>query len=123
MQEVSPRVTSKIFDRTGLHNLLHNHNTLALVSLTYWQGKEPLIARGRSTTSSLGPARWIGGHIMIAAAYDPDHINQAGVSTPWGFLSSWGSKDQLYWMTENDFLNSWGRLSVYNAVTVSRDEG
>lgn len=122
IQGVYPRVRCRRIDRIGLFSLLKEDKTLALVSLTYWQGKEPLISKGKNTTSSLASARWVGGHVMIPAAYDPDHINQAGYSTPWGFLSSWGSEDELYWITENDFERTWGQLSIYNTVTVNRPE-
>ncbi|MEJ2448935.1 MAG: hypothetical protein P8Y37_13490 [Anaerolineales bacterium] len=103
---VNPRIRCRRIDRNGLFSSLKEDKTLALVSLTYWQGS----------------ARWVGGHVMIPAAYDPDHINQTGFSTPWGFLSSWGSEDELYWMTENDFQRTWGQLSIYNTVTVNRPE-
>jgi len=95
---------------------------LHLVTLTYWKGQEPIIARGENTASSLGPVSWLGGHIMIPAAFDPGHYNRDGQSTPWGFLSSWGSKDKLYWMTEKDFRGSWGRLSLFTTVTITRTD-
>jgi hypothetical protein len=120
MNGISPRVSCRIARPSDLHSLFLEKNTLALVSLTYWQGKEPLIARGENTKSSLSPARWLGGHIMIPAAYDPSHYSQSGNSTPWGFLSSWGSKEQLYWMAEVDFQRTWGQLSIFNTVTVSK---
>jgi hypothetical protein len=122
MQGIYPQVRCQRINRIGLFSLLKDDKTLALVSLTYWQGKEPLISKGKYTSSSLASAHRVGGHIMIPAAYDPDHFNQAGFSTPWGFLSSWGSNDQLYWMTENDFLRTWGQLSIFNTVTVNRPE-
>ncbi len=122
LEGISLQIKCGIGDKTTLLMLLDQSASLALVSLTYFRGKEPLIARGEKTTSALGSTRWVGGHIMILAAYDPDHHNRAGISTPWGFLSSWGADDQLYWMTENDFLHSWGRLSIFNMVSVSRSD-
>ena len=122
MGGVSPRVKCRRINLPGLLSILQKENTLVLVSLTYWQGKEPLIAKGQNTVSSLAQARWVGGHIMIPVAYDPGHINQAGYGTPWGFISSWGFGNQLYWMAENDFKKTWGQLSIFNAITVGRAE-
>jgi hypothetical protein len=59
---------------------------------------------------------------MILAAFDPQHKNQMETPTPWGFISSWPRKALLYWMTEHDFKTSWGRLSLYNMVTISRKD-
>ena len=122
MRGITPQVNCRVNSLPDLLDLFNDEDSLALVSLTYRQGKEPLIARGQNTASSLGPARWVGGHIMIPAAFDPGHVNQAGMGTPWGFLSSWGSKNQLYWMTEWDFQRSWGSFSLYNTVIVGKSE-
>ncbi len=99
---------------------LKDSGTICLISVTYFKGEEPLIARGNNTVSALASARWIGGHIMVLSVYDPGHHNLDGICTPWGFLSSWGSKDQLYWMTDEDFRRTWGRLSFFNMITVRR---
>lgn len=99
---------------------LRDPNLVTLVSLTYWRGREPVIARGENTASSLAPAGWIGGHILIPAAHDPGHRNRDGERTPWGFVSSWGAVGQLYWMKEGAFLRSWGRLSLLNTVAITR---
>jgi hypothetical protein len=101
-----------------LLGVLKDGGTVCLVSVTYFKGEEPGIARGQNTSSVLAASRWVGGHIMILSVYDPTHLNTSGVCTPWGFLSSWASKDQLYWMTDEDFLRTWGRLSVFNMITV-----
>lgn len=97
---------------------LKDGGAVSLVSVTYFKGEEPLISRGHNTTSALAAARWVGGHIMILSVFDPGHHNQDGIYTPWGFLSSWASKDQLYWMSDEDFRRTWGRLSYFNMVTV-----
>mgnify|MGYP001064637286 FL=1 len=114
------RVKSRRWRAPDLRKALQHDNLLTLVTLTYFQGSEPVIARGRNTTSALGPSGWIGGHLMIPAAYDPDHRDQDNQSTLWGFLSSWGATNQLHWMTEEDFLQSWGRLSLFNTVIITR---
>ena len=101
-----------------LLDVLQDGATISLISVTYFKGEEPLISRGQNTAGVLAPARWVGGHIMILGAYDPGHQNLAGVCTPWGFLSSWASKDQLYWMSDEDFQRTWGRLSIFNMATV-----
>lgn len=113
-------VKSRNLRKSALLEILQSQDKLALVTLTYLKGKEPLIARGTNTSSSLAPVSWAGGHILIPAAYDPGHIDQKGLRTPWGFLSSWGAKDQIYWMTEDDFLRCWGKLSIYNTVLITR---
>ena len=92
------------------------------MTLTYLGGEEPIIARGENTTNSLAVGGGIGGHIMILAAYDPEHRNKDGVLTPWGFLSSWGSIEELYWMTDLDFQRTWGRLSILNMVHIERTD-
>ena len=68
----------------------------------------------------VGVTRVVGGHLMILGAYEPQHNNTEGLSSPWGFLSSWAGKEHLYWMSESDFQRSWGRLSLFNMVTIKR---
>jgi hypothetical protein len=116
------RVNYRMWQKSDLLQALQNDSLLTLVTLTYFKGKEPVIARGKNTANSLGPAGLLGGHILIPAAYDSSHKNKAGQSTPWGFLSSWGSADQLYWMTEGEFIRSWGRLSLFNTVVITRTD-
>ena len=116
------RVQSRNWQVSDLLEALENDSLLALVTLTYFKGSEPVIARAENTTNSLAPADWIGGHILIPAAYDSSHHNKDGQSTPWGFLSSWGSVEQLYWMTEEEFDRSWGYLSLFNSVVITRTD-
>jgi hypothetical protein len=118
--QLYPRVQSRISTKEKIKKSLQDNNTLVLVTLTYFKGREPIIAQGSKTTTALGNTSWVGGHVMILGAYDPDHQNNAGISTPWGFLSSWPGKEYLHWMTEEDFTCSWGRLSLFNTVTVTR---
>jgi hypothetical protein len=99
---------------------LKNNNLLTIVTLTYFQGKEPIIAGGTKTISSLGSSPIIGGHVMILAAHDPEHNNTSGESTPWGFLSSWPNQENIFWMTDRGFQRTWGKLSFYNMITVQR---
>lgn len=116
------RVSSRRVDISALLEYLRDDAVLTLITLTYLKGEEPVIAKGINTSSSLAPAGWIGGHIMIPAAFDPDHRNKDNARTPWGFLSSWGALDQLYWMTERDFHSSWGRYSLFNTITITRSD-
>ena len=102
-----------------LLNTLKDGWAVNLVSVTYFKGKEPLICRGHNNTSALATARCVGGHIMLLGAYDSGHHNLSGTCTPWGFQSSWASKDKLYWMSDEDFRRTWGQLSYFNMVTVS----
>ena len=115
---ISFKVRIKRGKVADLHGALKDGGSICIVSVTYFKGEEPLIFKGQNTTSALAAARWIGGHIMVLGAYDPQHHNSAGVCTPWGFLSSWASKDQMYWMTDEDFQHTWGRLSFFNMITV-----
>ncbi len=117
------QVRCRRYSISDLIENLRNDNVITLATLTYFKGDEPVIAKGMNISSSLAQAGWIGGHIMIPAVFDPGHHNLDGVSTPWGFLSSWGATDQLYWMTERDFRNSWGQFSLYNTVTIFRTDG
>jgi hypothetical protein len=116
---LGPLVRSGFGTASDIRDRLKDGGALTIVSVTYFQGKEPLIARGSNTTSSLASTRVLGGHLMILGAYDPGHKNTAGEATPWGFLSSWANKDQLYWMRKDDFRRSWGKLSFYNMITVT----
>ena len=117
-----PDVRSRRGTFQTLKENLQDGNSLSVVSVTYFQNNEPVIALGKNTSSSLGVTRWVGGHLMLLGAYDPQHRNSKDFPTPWGFLSSWPGKDHLYWMSENDFRHSWGRLSPFNMVTVTREE-
>jgi hypothetical protein len=114
-----PSVRSSRGTLKSLMKNLQHGNSLSIISVTYIQNNEPVISFGKNTSSSLGVTRWVGGHLMILGAYDPQHRNTEGMPTPWGFLSSWPRKDYLYWMSENDFQRSWGRLSPFNMVTVT----
>ena len=117
--DLKPRVRSGFGTLVDLRDRLLDGNSLILISITYFQGQEPVIARGSSTTTSLGSTRFLGGHLMILGAYDPAHQNESGVNTPWGFLSSWPGQGHLFWMTEKEFRRSWGKLSFFNILTVS----
>ncbi len=120
---LNPTVRSGFGTPEDLRQRLEDGNSLTLVSVTYFQGREPVIARGNNTATSLGATRLLGGHLMILAAYDPGHENEAGLKTPWGFLSSWPGNGFLFWMTEADFQRTWGLLSYFNIVTVQRVPG
>jgi hypothetical protein len=120
LNELYPKVKIKRGDKLTLQENLRHGNVLSLVSVTYFQNKEPIIALGKSTSNSLGAVRLVGGHLMVLGAFDPHHQNEDGNPTPWGFLSSWTGKDRLYWVSDRDFTRSWGKLSLFNMVTVTR---
>lgn len=117
---LTPLLRSKKGNFQSLKNSLQSGNSLTIVSVTYFQGQEPVIAYGRNSGTALAAANWVGGHLMILAAFDPGHKNLEDTTTPWGFLSSWPGKDHLYWMTDDNFKQSWGKLSLYNLVTITR---
>jgi hypothetical protein len=116
------QVTSQISRTPALLKILQQQNALCLLTLSYLKGEEPVISLGENTSNSLAVNGWVGGHMMILAAYDRSHLNKDGISTPWGFLSSWGSLEKLYWMTDEDFQRTWGRLSILNTVHVERTD-
>jgi len=118
-----PRVSSGFGTKADLRHRLWDGNSLTLISVTYLEGREPVIAQGSAISNSLGSTRYVGGHLMVLGAYDPGHSNEVGVSTPWGFLSSWPSQGYLFWMTEDDFSRTWGKLSFFNIITVQRSPG
>jgi hypothetical protein len=118
---LNPKVKIRRGDILTLRDNLRLGNVLSLISVTYFKDKEPVIALGKSTSNSLGAVRLAGGHLMALGAFDPHHQNEAGNLTPWGFLSSWPGKDHLYWVSDGDFKRSWGKLSLFNMVTVTRD--
>ena len=115
-----PDVRCGFGTHTDIRKQLKYDWSLTIVTVTYFQGSEPIIARGTNTISSLGPSPILGGHIMILGAYSPEHRNTSGESTPWGFISSWSNKEHIYWMTERDFIRTWGKLSFFNMITVKR---
>ena len=116
------RVASQVSNAMDLLKNLQNDNVLTLITLTYFSGEEPIIAKGNNSSSSLASGGAIGGHVMILGAFDTNHRNKEKFSTPWGFLSSWGKSERLYWMTNAAFHRSWGRLSYFNAVTITRTD-
>ena len=121
LNELYPKVKIKRGDIVTLQDNLKLGNVLSLISVTYFQNKEPVIALGKSTANSLGAVCRVGGHLMVLGAFDPRHQNEDGNPTPWGFLSSWPGKDRLYWVSDKDFKRSWGKLSLFNMVTVTLD--
>jgi hypothetical protein len=116
---LNPLVRSGFGTLVDLRDRLQDGTSLTIISVTYFQGQEPIIARGPSTKTSLGSTRYLGGHLMILGAYDPAHQNESEVITPWGFLSSWPGQERLFWMTEAAFRRTWGKLSFFNMITVS----
>jgi hypothetical protein len=91
-----------------LHQILSDSQKLFVPIVTIvWCGRRPDIYYGNAHRNSMR-TNIIGGHSMIPAAYDPEHISQGGSITQWGFINSW--KDQanhLFWMRENDFYAAW----------------
>ncbi len=60
-----PFVRSKIGKTETLKKTIKDGSSLVIVSVTYLQNHEPVIAYGERTTTSLGNTRWAGGHVMI----------------------------------------------------------
>jgi hypothetical protein len=109
-------------------DILINHisqpGTVVMVTIGLWKNNAPDLTIGDGMVS-YAPANltW---HTIIAAAFDPLHIDRAGQIKPWGFINSWvNGGDQLFWMTDSDFMRSWSFFTplggIRSAVIVSID--
>ena len=87
--------------------LLSDPNVIPLITLLWLCGKAPPIYLG-DTIKNFNASSKMGGHTMILAAYDPDHLSGEQLSTSWGFINPWAANtDQLFWMTADDFQRAW----------------
>ncbi len=117
---LSPSIRTSRGKAADLMASLEDGNKLELISITYLKRSLPRVSYGASAGNALGGPAFFGGHIMVLGACDPFHLDEEGQAAPWGFLSSWARHDHLYWMTDEDFLSSWGRFSPFRRVTVTR---
>jgi hypothetical protein len=73
----------------------------------YWTSlNSPKIISG-SGLNNLSDKKLIDGHTMVYIAYDPTHVSNGGVGTPYGFLNWWDDTTlipakKLTWMSEDD---------------------
>ena len=110
-------------DPEKLRYLISQPGTVVMVTIGWQKDQAPSITLGDGTASySPDGLTW---HTIIAAAYDPGHIDRGGLQKPWGFINSWvNGGEVLFWMTDADFVRSWSFYTplggIRPAVTVSR---
>ncbi len=107
-----------------LRNLPHDENLTALVTIYWLAGKAPPIYHG-TRGLNYNQVQGMGGHTMLFAAFDPDHLTDQTLLTPWGFINSWSSGGTgLFWMQDADFRKAWGfpllNLGSNAAVIISK---
>lgn len=108
-----------------LRNLPDDDNLAALVTIYWRRGRAPAIYRG-ATAWNYNQSKSTAGHTMLFAAFDPEHTNQGGLQTPWGFINSWADANtELFWMEDEAFRGAWGfRLPILGrcaTVLITRD--
>ncbi len=94
-------------DSKLLFESLADPDCVAIVTLIWLWRQSPPIYYG-STAQNRNQTRSAGGHSMLLAAYDEDHLTEEKFSTPWGFINPWVDKGRhLFWMSEADFFRAW----------------
>ncbi len=90
-------------------DLLLEPNITIGVTIIWDSDNKPSITIGDGTVNKLGDSEFpIGAHGMFLVAYDETHRDTDGVVRPFGFVNSWvDGGDDLYWMTYDDFYESW----------------
>ena len=88
--------------------LLPNLTTVPIVTIIWPWHKAPPIYLG-NTTYNFNRTLSAGGHSMLLAAYDPEHMaGEDRFPTPWGFINPWlDNTTQLFWMRDGDFRQAW----------------
>lgn len=94
----------------ALINSLLDPARASLVTIYWLYGQVPSIFYGRRA-ENYNATRLPGGHTMLFGAYDPEHTNGEGKTSPWGFVNSWvdGGK-ALFWMEDEAFRRAWRLL-------------
>ncbi len=98
-----------------LINYISQPGKVVMVTIGWGNNNAPALTLGDGT-ASYAPANltW---HTIIAAAYDPLHIDRAGQIKPWGFINSWvNGGEQLFWMTDADFMRSWSFWTPFGGI-------
>ena len=97
-----------------LPGLLMDESVIPIITLTWLWNQAPPIYYGQQP-SNRNSSRKPGGHSMIFAAFDPEHMVDQSFPAPWGFINPW--KDEatdLYWMEDHDFKKAWGFTVPFN---------
>jgi hypothetical protein len=108
----------------GLISLIGQPETVVLTTIGWRKDHAPAITHG-TDSQSFADNLHLNWHTMVAAAYDPLHIDKTGVQKPWGFINSWtnGGKS-LFWMSNLDFQRSWSFYTPFGgkrpAVVITR---
>ncbi|MFZ3071321.1 MAG: hypothetical protein WA110_09420 [Anaerolineaceae bacterium] len=90
-----------------LRNLPNDEDIAAMVTLYWLPGQAPAIYHGFRGVN-YNQAKGMGGHTMLFASYDPDHLTDGTTPTPWGFINSWAEgSTNLFWMEDQSFRKSW----------------
>jgi hypothetical protein len=91
----------------GLIDLIHQPDTVVMVTIGWAKHAAPAITLGAGTSSYANNIS-ITWHTIISAAYDPMHIDTGGLQKPWGFINSWvNGGEYLFWMADGDFRKAW----------------
>lgn len=90
-----------------LPTALDNLTTIPLITLIWLQKNAPPIYLGE-TAHNFNATKSSGGHTMMLAAFDPEHMADDQFTTPWGFINPWkNDTTTLFWLTDADFQKAW----------------
>jgi len=93
-------------DPETLPALLDDPESVPIITLVWLCKQAPPIYLG-DTDQNFNATQSMGGHTMILAAYDPEHIS-GELNTSWGFINPWkDDADELFWMADVDFRKAW----------------
>jgi len=97
-----------------LPGILSNENVVPIITLIWWKSQAPPIYYGHELKNRNSSSK-MGGHSMILAAFDPDHLIDESFPAPWGFINPWkDGATQLYWMKDRDFKKAWRFTMPFN---------
>lgn len=90
-----------------LRNLPNDDSLAALVTVYWLWGSAPALYY-RDKPKNYNATRQPGGHTMLFASFDPEHLLENGVMAPWGFINSWvNGGSGLFWMEDGNFRKAW----------------
>ena len=95
-------------DPETLLDLLADPESVPIITLVWLCKGAPPIYLG-DTDQNFNATQSMGGHTMILAAHDPNHMADGVFSTPWGFINPWKEDaESLFWMADAAFRKAWG---------------
>jgi len=90
-----------------LPTFLEDLTAIPLITLIWLRKKAPPIYLG-ATRQNFNATKSMGGHTMILAVNDPEHMADDQFATPWGFINPWkDNATTLFWLTDADFQKAW----------------